>query len=59
MVGKSSVIVGLFLIIIGLQLIMQGRAKIIQGAVMVIFSLEVAYGCERILHGRTNHHYGL
>ena len=47
------------LIIIGFQLIAQGRAKILQGVVMVICSREVVYGCEDILPGRTNHHYGL
>jgi len=59
MVGKGSIMVVLILIVIGFQLIIQGRAKIIQGAVMVICSREVAYGCESILDGRTNHYYGL
>lgn len=49
----------LALIITGLQLIMPGRAKILHGAVMVLCGREVAYGCEGLMQGRTNHHYGL
>lgn len=59
MVGKGSIMVGFTLIVIGSQLIIQGRAKILQCAVAVLCSREVAYGCEGMLHGRTNHHYGL
>jgi len=58
-VGKGSIMVVQSLIVIGSQLIVQGRAKIMQGAVMVLCSREVAYGCESLLYGRTNHHYGL
>ena len=47
------------LIVIGSQLIIQGRAKIMQSVVAVICSREVVYSCKGILHGRTNHHYGL